>query len=67
MKLHGGPNLARGPEFDTHGLNDPVTDDNDDNNEDNGNIKITGWLKKNSIGLYFCTYGPSHRYCTLAM
>ena len=20
MKLHGGPNLARGPEFDTHAL-----------------------------------------------
>ena len=20
MKLHGGPNLARGPEFDTHGI-----------------------------------------------
>ena len=20
MKVHGGPNLARGPEFDTHGV-----------------------------------------------
>ena len=23
MKLHGGPNLARGPEFDTHAINLP--------------------------------------------
>ena len=24
MKLHGGPNLARGPEFDTHALNGAI-------------------------------------------
>ena len=24
MKLHGGPNLARGPEFDTHALNNEL-------------------------------------------
>ena len=23
MKLHGGPNLARGPEFDTHAIDIP--------------------------------------------
>ena len=28
MKLHGGPSLARGPEFDTHGL-DPGSEYSD--------------------------------------